>query len=50
MAYLDDEAVEWKLSPPHRNPDDLGFDDLDDDVDDDPEEDEEEDEDFDDDE
>jgi hypothetical protein len=32
MEYLDNFASKWEMSPPKRNPDDVGFDDLDDDV------------------
>ena len=32
MAYLENSAREWQLSPPKRNPDDMSFDDLDEDV------------------
>ena len=31
MAYLDNFAGGWELSPPKRNPDDVGFDELEDD-------------------
>ena len=31
MAYLDEDATDWLMSPPRRNPDDVGFDDLEED-------------------
>lgn len=47
MEYLDiyQSARDWEMSPPKRNPDDKGLDDLEDDVEDDDEEDEDEDDD-----
>jgi hypothetical protein len=32
MAHLDDFASRWEMSPPKRNPDDVGFDEMEDDV------------------
>ena len=32
MAQLDNFAQAWEMSPARRNPDDLGFDELDEDV------------------
>ena len=42
MAYLDNFTSAWELSPPKRNPDDLGFDDLEDDVEEEEDDDEDE--------